>query len=149
MSWVKFYGFTLNGHRYADGVGLNCGCPQRYVPLISSYVSSVTIMWRVLFKENNGNTKITLGIWSKLTVKTSERRHWRLSGLFNLLWMQFTHSSDCEVLITKYRLAYDGIIEGIIELKSFYSHTLFLYPLKTSENLLSGGIEMKHWAKMG
>ena len=81
MSWVKFYGFTLNGHRYADGVGLNCGCPQRYVPLISSYVSSVT-MWRVLFKENNGNTKITLGIWSKLTVKTSERRHWRLSGLF-------------------------------------------------------------------
>ena len=31
-----------------------------------------------LFKDNNRNTRKRCGIWSKLTIKTSERRHWRM-----------------------------------------------------------------------
>ena len=32
----------------------------------------------------------------------------------------------------------------------FHTNVLFLYPLKTPENQkFSGGIEMKHWPKMG
>ena len=35
-----------------------------------------------LFKVNNGNTKRMYEIYSKLTVKSQERHHWRCSGVF-------------------------------------------------------------------
>ena len=35
-----------------------------------------------LFKVNNRNTRTSCEICSKLTIKTSERRHWRRSGVF-------------------------------------------------------------------
>ena len=35
-----------------------------------------------LFKVNNRNTRKRCEIWSKLTIKTPERPHWRRSGVF-------------------------------------------------------------------
>ena len=35
-----------------------------------------------LLKVNNGNTRSMYEICSKLTMRTSERRHWRRSGVF-------------------------------------------------------------------
>ena len=35
-----------------------------------------------MFKVNNRNTRIRCEIFSKLTVKTAERRHWRRSVIF-------------------------------------------------------------------
>ena len=35
-----------------------------------------------MFKVNSRNTRTRCEICSKLTIKTPERRHWRLSGVF-------------------------------------------------------------------
>ena len=40
-----------------------------------------------LFKVNNGNSEIC----SKLTIKTPERRQWRLSGIFIINFEQISH----------------------------------------------------------
>ena len=45
-----------------------------------------------LLKVNKRNTRARCEICSKLTIKTSERRHWRLSGVFIV---NFEHISPC------------------------------------------------------
>ena len=43
-----------------------------------------------LFKVNNGNTRALCEIYSKLTIKTPERRQWR-SGVFIINFEQISH----------------------------------------------------------
>ena len=45
-----------------------------------------------LLKVNNRNTRARCQLCSKLTIKTSERRHWRRSGVFIV---NFEHKSPC------------------------------------------------------
>ena len=44
-----------------------------------------------LFKDNNGNTGKMCEIYSKLSIKTLERRHWRLSGVFIVDFEHISH----------------------------------------------------------
>ena len=44
-----------------------------------------------LFKVNKGNTRTMCEIYSKLTIKTPERRHWPLSGVFIVNFEQISH----------------------------------------------------------
>ena len=44
-----------------------------------------------LFKLNNRNTKIRCEIYSKLTIKTPERRHWHRSGVFIANFEHISH----------------------------------------------------------
>ena len=44
-----------------------------------------------MFKINNKNTRTRREIYSKLTIKTSERRHWRRSGVFNVNCEHISH----------------------------------------------------------
>ena len=44
-----------------------------------------------LFKVNNRNTRTRCGMCSKLTIKTSERRHWRRSGVFIVNFEHISH----------------------------------------------------------
>ena len=43
------------------------------------------------FKVDNGNTRTMCEIRSKLTIKTSERRHWRRYGIFIVNFEQVSH----------------------------------------------------------
>ena len=47
-----------------------------------------------MFKANNKNTRTRFEICSKLTIKTSERRDWRRSGVFILNFEHFTPFSS-------------------------------------------------------
>ena len=42
-----------------------------------------------LLKVNNGNNRTSCEICSKLTIKITERRHWRRSGIFIVNFEQF------------------------------------------------------------
>ena len=44
-----------------------------------------------LLKVNNGNTSARCEICSKLTIKTSERRQWRRSGVFIINFGHISH----------------------------------------------------------
>ena len=44
-----------------------------------------------MFKVNNRNTRTRCEICSKLTIKTSERRHWRRSGVFIVNFEHISH----------------------------------------------------------
>ena len=44
-----------------------------------------------LFKFNIKNTRTMCEIWSKLTIKTPERRHWSRSGVFIVNYEQISH----------------------------------------------------------
>ena len=44
-----------------------------------------------MFKVNNRNTRTRCEICSELIIKTSERRHWRLSGLFIVNFEHISH----------------------------------------------------------
>ena len=44
-----------------------------------------------MFKVNNKNTRIKREVCSKLTIKTSERRHWRRSGVFIVNFEHISH----------------------------------------------------------
>ena len=53
--------------------------PSLNIYMLSPCLSSVDMY---LFKVNNGNTRTICEIGSKLTIKTTEQRHWRRSGVF-------------------------------------------------------------------
>ena len=42
-------------------------------------------------KDNNGNTRTMCEIYSKLTIKTPERDHWRRSGVFIVNFEQISY----------------------------------------------------------
>ena len=44
-----------------------------------------------MFKVNNRNTRARCEICSKLTIKTSERRHWYRSGVFVVNFEHISH----------------------------------------------------------
>ena len=44
-----------------------------------------------LLKVNNRNARTRCKICSKLTIKTPERRHWRLSGVFIINFEHISH----------------------------------------------------------
>ena len=71
-----------------------------YVPIIHD------ISWhpnrQILLKVNNRNTRTRCEICSKLTIKTSERRHWRLSGVFIV---DFEHISHLVLVFLKLTLS--------------------------------------------
>ena len=50
-----------------------------------------------LLKFNNRNTSKRCEIFSKLTIKTSERRHWRRSGVFIINFEHVSHLSSSVV----------------------------------------------------
>ena len=54
-----------------------------YKPFDCRYPSSI-----YLLKFNNRNTRTKCEIYSNLTIKTPERRHWRRSGVF---FVNFEH----------------------------------------------------------
>ena len=51
-----------------------------------------------LLKVNNRNTRTRCEIYSKLTIKTPERRHWRRSGIFVV---NFEHNFPAKELNVK------------------------------------------------
>ena len=44
-----------------------------------------------LLKVNNRNTRTRCEICSKITINTSERRHWSLSGVFLVYFERISH----------------------------------------------------------
>ena len=53
-----------------------------------------------MFKFNNGNTRTRCEIFSKLTIKTPERRHWRHSGVFLVIFKHISHLVLLFLLLT-------------------------------------------------
>ena len=53
-----------------------------------------------LLKVNNRNTRTRCEICSKLTIKTSERRHWRRFGIFIVNFEHISHVVLVFVLLT-------------------------------------------------
>ena len=53
-----------------------------------------------LFKVNNKNTRKRIEICSKLTIKTPERCHWRLSGVFIVNFEHIKHLVLVFLLLT-------------------------------------------------
>ena len=53
-----------------------------------------------MFKVNNRNTGARCEICSKLTIKTTERRHWRCSGFFNVKSEHISHLVLVSLLLT-------------------------------------------------
>ena len=60
------------------------------------------------FKVNNGKTRTMCEIYSKLTIKTPERRHWRRSSVFIANFEQIWHI----VLVYIYKY-YLGLIQDL------------------------------------
>ena len=54
---------------------------QVYFHLFVYIATTITPAGNYMFKVNNENTRTRREICSKLTIKTLERRHWRLSGV--------------------------------------------------------------------
>ena len=59
-----------------------------------------------LVKVNNRNTRTRCKICSKLTMKTTERRHWRRSGVFIINLVYFT---PCSIVST---VNFEHVIAG-------------------------------------
>ena len=62
---------------------------------MNMYMPDPVLTWSIpaniyLFKVNHRNARKMCEIWSKLTIKTPEWRHWRRSGVFNV---NFKHIS--------------------------------------------------------
>ena len=55
---------------------------HQILPLILNEFERVHRVGIYLLKVNNRNTSTRCEICSKLTIKTTERRHWRRSGVF-------------------------------------------------------------------
>ena len=53
-----------------------------------------------MFKVNNGNARTRCEIYSKLTIKTPERRHWRRSGVFIVNFEYISHLILMFLLLT-------------------------------------------------
>ena len=53
-----------------------------------------------MFKGNNRNTRLKCEIYSKLTIKTSERRQWRSSGVFIVNFEHISHLVLVFLLLT-------------------------------------------------
>ena len=53
-----------------------------------------------MFKVNNRNTRTKCEICSKLTIKTSERRQWRRSGVFIVNFEHISHLVLVFLLLT-------------------------------------------------
>ena len=53
-----------------------------------------------MFTVNNKNTRIRCEISSQLTIETSERRHWRLSGVFIVKFEHISHLVLVFLLLT-------------------------------------------------
>ena len=53
-----------------------------------------------MFKGNNRNTRIKCEIYSKLTIKTPERRQWRSSGVFIVNFEHISHLVLVFLLLT-------------------------------------------------
>ena len=58
-----------------------------------------------LFKVDNRNTRTMYEVCSKLTIKTPERRHWCLSGIFIVNFEQISHIVLKYLLLTLNKLA--------------------------------------------
>ena len=67
-----------------------------------------------LFKANNGNTKIIHKICSKLTIKTSERRLWRRSGVLIVNFEQISHFA----LVFSWHCCVDWKKNSIVEIRN-------------------------------
>ena len=72
-----------------------------------------------LFKVNNGNTRIMIGICSKLTIQTSERSCW---CVYSWLWIDFTYCSG--ILIVDFEQVNIGWKEKLFDWNVF---TLSMY----------------------
>ena len=57
--------------------------------LILSYAARIYLAGAYLLKVNNGNSRVKCEICSKFTIKTSDRRHWRHSGVLIVNLQQF------------------------------------------------------------
>ena len=55
---------------------------------------------KYMFKVNNRNTRTRSEICSKLTMKTTERRHWRSSVVFNVNFEHISHIVPVFLLLT-------------------------------------------------
>ena len=53
-----------------------------------------------MFKVNNKKTRASCEIYSKLTIKIPERRHWRRSGIFIVNFEHISHLVLVFILLT-------------------------------------------------
>ena len=92
---------TLFMESWSSGLIKRYVCVLVIEYLIENFVNiTVWILLRVLtpfpvgiymFKVNNKNTRKRCEIWSKLTIKTSERPQWRRSGVFIVNFEHISH----------------------------------------------------------
>ena len=77
-----------------------------------------------MFKVNSGNTRTRCEIYSKITIKTPERRHWRRSGVFIVNFEHISYLVLVFLLLTLSRQMPTGLFINLfiplIELKNIH-----------------------------
>ena len=59
--------------------------------MLDHILSTVMPVGNYMFTVNNRNTRTGCEIYSKLTIKTPERHHWRHSGVFIVNFKHISH----------------------------------------------------------
>ena len=76
-----------------------------------------------MFKVNNRKTRERCEIYSKLTIKTPERRQWRRFGVF---FGHFEHFTSCSsVSILNFHKVNDGRVTGYREMVQNFKHCCY------------------------
>ena len=89
-----------------------------------------------LFKVNNRNNRKRCEIDSKLTVKTSERRHLHHSGVFLVNLEHMSHLFLVFLLLTLHKKMLPGMVyKSVLEIN--YSYTYIKRKKRNIENVLS------------
>ena len=89
-----------------------------------------------LFKVNNRNNRKRCEIDSKLTVKTSERRHLHYSGVFLVNLEHMSHLFLVFLLLTLHKKMLPGMVyKSVLEIN--YSYTYIKRKKRNIENVLS------------
>ena len=85
--------------------------------------SNATLAGIYLFKVNNGNSRTTCYLCSKLTIMTLKRRHWRSSGISI---DNFEHVSNIALVLPSFNLnsehSGNGVFLEIVVMLWFFNH---------------------------
>ena len=84
-TWVKWVNSRIPSKHF-------CGTIEEF---ITFFEGSSNPAGTYLFKVNNGNKRTFREICSKIKIKTSERRHWRRSGVFIVNFEESSRPGSC------------------------------------------------------